>query len=269
MKTPKRIVAGLASAALVVGVGAGIADAARQGEGGKAGAAGVGRGPGPGPGSEAITAYLGVTAAALETQLRSGKTLAAIATAQGKTVAGLQDAIVADAKSRLDAAVAAGRLTSAQAASMLADLKEHVDDFVSGVGPGPGGRGPGHGRVDLSAVTDYLGITAAQLRTQLEAGKSLADVAKAEGKTVSGLQDAIVAAATKKLDAAVAAGNLTAEQKAARLAELKSHLDDVVNRTGPPPHGPGRGPGHGPPGFPGAGNSSGTTTTTTNGSIIR
>ena len=122
---------------------------------------------------------------------------------------------------------------------MLADLKSHVDDFVNGVGHGPGGPGgrrggPGGGPFDLTAVTDYLGLTAAQLRTQLEAGKSLADVAKAQGKTVAGLEDAIVAAATKKLDAAVAAGKLTAAQEATMLADLKSHVDDMVNRTGPP-----------------------------------
>jgi hypothetical protein len=264
MKTRKRIVALIASAALVVGVGAGIADAAQQG-GGKAGPAGIGRGPGPGPASEAVTTYLGLTAAELRTQLTAGKTLAQIATAQGKTVAGLQDVIVADAKTHLDAAVTAGRLTSAQAAAMLANLTDHVDDMVNNVGPGPGKGGPGgRGPVDLAAVTDYLGITAAQLRTQLEAGKSLADVAKAQGKTVAGLQDAIVAAATKKLDAAVAAGKLTAEQKAARLAELKADLDGIVNRTGPPP----RGPGHGPRGFPGA-PPAGMSGATMNGTFVR
>ena len=98
-----------------------------------------------GPGSAAIATYLGLTAAELRTQLESGKTLADIAKAQGKTVAGLEDAIVADAKTHLDADVAAGKLTAAQEATMLADLKSHVDDFVNGVGPGPGGPGGRHG----------------------------------------------------------------------------------------------------------------------------
>jgi hypothetical protein len=152
---------------------------------------------------------------------------------------------VADAKTRLDAAVADGRLASAQAASMLDDLKSHVDDMVDSTGPGPGGRGhrPGGGPVDALAVAGYLGITAAQLRTQLEAGNSLADVAKAQGKTVAGLQDAIVAAATKRLDAAVADGKLTAAQKTEMLTRLKADLDDIVDRAGPPPRRPGR---HGP-----------------------
>jgi hypothetical protein len=260
MRPPKRLVAGIASAALAIGVGASLADAASSG-------GGRGPGPGPAPASQAIATYRGLSAAEIRTQLESGKTLADIAKAQGKTVNGLEDAIVADAKTHLDQAVTDGKLTSAQAASMLADLKSHVDDMVNGVAPagGPGGRGgPGHGPFDLGVVTDYLGITAAQLRTQLEAGKSLADVAKAQGKTVAGLEDAIVAAATTQLDAAVAAGKLTAAQEAAMLADLKAHVDDMVSRTGPPPRGPGHGPG--PFGAPGP-SSSGTTTT--NRPIIR
>src|SRR3954447_6775915 len=177
MKPSRRIVAGIASAALVVGVGAGIADAAQKNSGqGAGGAAAGGPGRGPGPGSAPIATYLGLTSAQLRTQLQAGKTLAAIATAQGKTVSGLEDAIVADAKTHLDADVTAGKLTAAQEATFLADLKSHVDDMVNGVAPAGGfGGGHGHGRpgggpFDLNAITDYLGLTSAQLRTQLDAG---------------------------------------------------------------------------------------------------
>ena len=263
MRPPKRIAAGITSAVLAVGVGAGLAQAAHQGSAQKTGIAGMRGDHGPGPGAMAIADYLGLTAAELRTQLEAGKTLADIAKAQGKTVSGLEDAIVADAKTHLDADVAAGKLTSAQASAMLTQLKEHVDDMVTNVGPGPRGHGgpggPGHhGPIAIDAVTDYLGITAAQLRTLVESGKSLADVAKAQGKTVSGLEDAIIAAATKQLDAAVAAGKLTAAQETTMLNELKSHIDDMVNRTGPPPRGPG---GH--IGGPGA------TAGTTNRTILR
>jgi hypothetical protein len=263
MRASKRIVAGIASAALVVGGGAGLAEAAQSNGGGP--------GHAPGPASAAVADYLGLTATELRTQVESGKTLADVARAQGKTVSGLEDAIVADAKTHLDADVAAGKLTAAQEATMLADLKSHVDDVVNGIAPagGPGGRhcGPGGGPFDATAIADYLGLTTAQLRSQLGAGTSLADVAKAQGKTVSGLEDAIVAAATKKLDAAVAAGSLTAAQEASMLADLKSHVDDMVNRTGQPAGGP-RGH-HGPPPGIGAGGSSGTATATINRTILR
>ncbi len=245
MRPPKRLVVGITSAVLVIGAGAGFAQAAAKGDGQQAGPAALRDGAGPGPGAKTIADYLGLTAAELRTQLQAGKTLADLAKAQGKTVSGLEDAIVADAKAHLDAAVTAGKLTGAQAAARLADLNSHVDDMVNRTGPGPGGPGGrGHhgGPFDLAAVTGYLGLTAAELRTQLESGKSLADVAKAQSKTSSGLQDAIVAAATKKLDAAVAAGKLTAAQEETMLADLESHVGDMVNRTGPPLRGPDHGP---------------------------
>ena len=87
-------------------------------------------------------------------------------------------------------------------------------------GPPAGRHGPG-GPPGAQAIATYLGITATQLRTDLQSGQTLADVAKAQGKTVSGLEDAIVADASSHLDAT-------------QLANLKSHLDDIVNRTGPP-----------------------------------
>ena len=137
MNASKRMVAaGIASAALVVGAGAGLANAAQSGGVG-------GHGPG-GPASTAIASYLGLTADELRTQLQSGKTLADVAKAQGKTVSGLEDAIVAAATKKLDAAVTAGKITAAQEQTMLADVKSHVDDMVNRVGPPPGGpHGPG------------------------------------------------------------------------------------------------------------------------------
>jgi hypothetical protein len=187
MHTSKRIATGLVSLGLVFGAGVGIAQAAQKASGSKTSAAG-GRGPGP-FGGAALADYLGLTAAQLRTQLESGKTLAQVATAQSKTVAGLEDAIVAEARAHLDADVAAGRITAAQETTSLADLEANVDDMVNGAGPprgGPhGGRGHG-GPFDVAAIADYLGLTPAELRTQLDAGNSLADVAKAQGKTGAG-----------------------------------------------------------------------------------
>src|SRR2546430_1473142 len=69
------------------------------------------------------------------TQLESGKSLADVAKAQGKTVDGLVQALVNAAKKKIDAAVTADRLTQTQADSILADLKSRVTDFVNGAAP--------------------------------------------------------------------------------------------------------------------------------------
>jgi hypothetical protein len=80
----------------------------------------------------------------------------------------------------------------------------------------------------MAAAADYLGLSLTDLRAQLNSGTSLADVAAAQGKSVSGLENAMVAAMTSNLDANT---TLTAEQKAAALALMKSHLDAMVNAT--------------------------------------
>jgi hypothetical protein len=92
--------------------------------------------------------YLGLTEAQLRTKLEAGDTFAEIATAQGKTAAGLVDALVQAAKADLDEKVAAGRIAAAQRASILADLESRLDDVVDGEfsfgfrGPGGPGSGP-------------------------------------------------------------------------------------------------------------------------------
>lgn len=111
---------------------------------------------------------------------------------------------------------------------------------LGGMGPGYGygyGYGPVGGmRVQagqqtvLAAAARYLGMSQDQLRSQLQAGKSFAEVAQARGKSVSGLKDAILAAVTSRVNAST---RLTAEQKKTILAQVKSNLDTIVNATHP------------------------------------
>jgi polyhydroxyalkanoate synthesis regulator phasin len=119
----------------------------------------------------------------------------------------LTDALKQGLKNRVDEALEAGRITEEQATA----LKERIDfghfgQFAS-----------------LGAAADYLGLTEAELREQLR-DKTLAEIAKDEGKTVAGLVQALVSSAQKAIDEAVAAGRLTEEQA----TELKTNLDDRI-----------------------------------------
>ena len=100
----------------------------------------------------AAAAYLGISESDLATQLRSGKTLAQIASAtSGKTTAGLIDALVAHEQTELAQAVKDGHLTQARADTITADLKTRITALVNGQMPahGPGfGHGPGDGDGD-------------------------------------------------------------------------------------------------------------------------
>jgi len=203
----------------------------------------------------AAATYLGVTQADLLTSLQSGKTLAQVAGAtSGKSVAGLIDALVAAEKTELAAAVTAGRLTQAQSDQIAAGLTAHVTAEVNGTLPshgpgGPGGPGFGHGPGgdELTAAATYLGVTETALTTQLQAGKTLAQVADAtSGKSAAGLIDALVAAEKTELAAAVTAGTITQAQSDQIATTLKARFTALANGT-PPAH-DGR-DGHLRPGF--------------------
>ena len=89
-------------------------------------------GHGPGAALDAAAAYLGLSEDQLRNQLEGGKTLAQVAKDKGKSVDGLVDAMLADKKKRIDAAVAAGKITKAQRDEFVAGLKARVTDFVNG-----------------------------------------------------------------------------------------------------------------------------------------
>jgi hypothetical protein len=118
---------------------------------------------------------------------------------------------------------------------------------------GPGGhRGPGgfEGRIfgaGLDVVATTLGITTDEVRTALESGQTIADLAVSKGKTAQDVIDAVVAAATTKINDAVTAGNLTQTQADKLIANLTTIATDFVNDV-KGPGGPGFGPGFGGPG---------------------
>lgn len=169
--------------------------------------------------------------------------LARVAGHLGISTQKLQDATKAAAIDQVDADLKAGRITKAQADEMKARI--NAGDVPLFGGPprfgdsghgGPGGfaRG-GH----LSAPADYLGLTVPQLLQKLSGGKSLADVAKAQDKSVDGLKQAMLADAKTHLDQAVKDGGMLTEAQATQeLNELKSRIDEIVNGTfrGPGEH---------------------------------
>lgn len=82
-------------------------------------------------GLDAAATYLGLTEEELRDRLHDGTTLADVAKDEDKSVDGLEQAIVDGAKKNLDALVADGDLTQAEADRILAGLQEHVDDLVN------------------------------------------------------------------------------------------------------------------------------------------
>ena len=150
---------------------------------------------------------------------------------------------------QLQTAVKDGRLTQAQANAIQQRLKQngaapgvpfglfgpgpHALRPWSGPAPGLGfgfGLGLAAGPGGLNAAAGYLGMTDEQLARQLAGGKSLAQIATAHGKTVSGLENAMTAAFKTRLDKLVAAKLITATQEQKILSRFSARLSSEVNR---------------------------------------
>ena len=134
---------------------------------------------------------------------------------------------------RVDAAVKAGTLTDVQGKELKAQIQAGTFPLFAG----PGFRGDHHGgrgfRHHLDAAASYLDVTETALRTSLDDGKTLADVAREKGKPVDGLVTALVADETKELDAAVTAGRLTKAQRDEIVSGLKERITALVNGERP------------------------------------
>lgn len=178
----------------------------------------------------------------------------------------LRSALQGAFSDQLDQAVKDGRLTQQQADQLKQRIRAGDLPLGGRMGGGPGGPefrhgpfggpdGPGHGPlgIGLDAAASYLGLSRADLVRALRSGKTLAQVAGDQGKSVDGLQQALLDAARARLDRAVANGRLTSAQRDAILRDLRQHVADLVNGRlppmrfrGGPPDGPG-GPGGPPP----------------------
>ena len=181
-----------------------------------------------------------VAATQTDSPAASSKTIVASAAKQvGVSESALTAALIKSEETQIDAQVTAGRLTQAEADEIKQRL-ESGDVPLVGIGmgfgdhhDGPGHGGPGH---DLAAASTYLGVSEATIRSDLDGGKTLAQIATANSKTVDGLVTALVAAEKSELDAAVTSGKITQTQEAAMLVNSKQHITDEVN--GKRPSGP-------------------------------
>lgn len=169
--------------------------------------------------ADASTVFVGKLAAILH--LTPAQTTTDLKTAESQTI----DQMVKD-----------GKLTQAQADAMKQRLASEPGILFGGPGMGHGPGGPG-GRggfrfdaatgdalrsAEINAAATALGLTAADLQSQLAGGKTLAQVETAKGVSDATVRAALVDAAKKVLDPAVKAGTLTQAQEDQAIQHIQS-----------------------------------------------
>jgi hypothetical protein len=160
----------------------------------------------------------------------------------------LRDALSAAQDAQLDQAVEDGDLTQKQA-DAIKQARKDSGRVLAGPGllggPGPHGAlklrgGPGGPRLqhfglrgDLFAdLAKALGTTEGKLKEQLRDGRSLAEVAKANGTSLADVRSAVKAAAKTRLDKAVKDGDLTRKQADAILDRVEDHVTAIGSGKG-------------------------------------
>ena len=185
----------------------------------------------------ALTAGLATGGAALVVPTSAFAQDSATSTATVTPDAGTAERVAARVsalKTALAGLVTDGTLTQAQADEVATTLS--TSDALRGGGRGHGHHGVRGGHLSHEAVASVLGITTEELRTLRQAGKTLAQIAQAEGISRSDLISRLVAAAKEQLAADVTAGRITqaqADAKAATLtADVTARVDQVKTGRG-------------------------------------
>jgi predicted transcriptional regulator len=166
--------------------GAGFRDGAGSQEKGKRGSLG---GIKSGNLVTETASILGIEEAAVREQLQQGQTLSQIAVAAGLTEEDYLAKLTALATAAIDASLSEGKITQEQADTLKSGLAERLKQQVANTGvkgiakDARGGKGHGGRFVDDEALSGILGLSAEEIRTQQQAGKSLAEIAEAQGIT--------------------------------------------------------------------------------------
>ncbi|MEO7442175.1 MAG: hypothetical protein ABIW46_01420 [Acidimicrobiales bacterium] len=173
-----------------------------------------------GPHLAAAAKAIGISEADLVTALRSGQSIAQVAQSKNVAVQKVIDAMVAEARVGLVAAIT--------------EQVNHAGPFAAARGPHDGGRGRGGPLAHhLGAAAQAIGVSEADLMTAIRSGQSIAQVAQSKNVAVQKVIDALVADARSDLAAKVTAGKLTQAQADEKAADLVAKVTALVNRTGP------------------------------------
>jgi len=170
------------------------------------------------PGDVQLAAeYLGVSRSELRRRLRTGESMSEIAeSTKGKSADGLIAALLAHRQ----AALAAGRPSPAAEHEALARARKQIVAETD--------RARGHSGTVGSAAA-YLGLSESALRARLRSGRSLAEIAVAEGKSRAGLIAALIAVKATRLHMALAEHAISATEEKTALGTLHGRVARSVD----------------------------------------
>ncbi len=121
-----------------------------------------------------------------------------------------------------------GVVGSAHAQSMKSSTVNVLNTSMTSVNDGPQGGGK-----NVAAIASVLKLTEAELKTQVQSGKTLAQIATAQGVSVQSVVDVIAADMRAHIAEEVTSGEITQAQADTKLAGLTTKVTEMVNTVRP------------------------------------
>jgi hypothetical protein len=217
------------SAAERAGGGAGKSSSAKRSAGGVNGGAGAGGSVAGEPRGDfaAASAYVGISKAKLRKELSSGRSLAAIAaTTPGHSALGLLEAIMRPRVRKIEAQLAAKRLSKAEAQRRIQRVRKRVQARLA--------RSTAY-KATVLIAEQYLALSPTALRDQLHGGRTLSQLADGSpGKSATGLIAAVMAVRVNELvHGAGETSEATLRHETALLQALEARVRAEVQRAAP------------------------------------
>jgi len=227
------------SAALAVGlVGAGVAFAQDGGDSPPSSTQGESNGRGHHRVLKGILhsihEHAGLPAGTFKEGFQAGKSINQILAENGVDSAEVQAAVLADLDTKLDELVASGELDAARAAEIYSAAEERLPQLMDRV-PDPDRQGRKAGARILKGIkslfgsaAEALGMEPREFASRLKGGETPAQMAAEQGITTDALVDAILADASARLEAAVAAGTIDTATAAEIESKLEARIETFV-----------------------------------------
>ena len=172
----------------------------------------------------------------LQSDLQSGKTVAQVATANGKTAQDVITALVGDETTAIDDLVSSGKLTSSQASKITANLTQMVTDFVDqarpATVPGIGGGGSGERRRSRRRRPPSASPPPPSSPTSPPVRPSPASPAPTASALAS-VVSAVTTAVDSQISSLESSGRITSAEASTLTSEVQSRVTAWVDGTYP------------------------------------
>jgi len=176
--------------------------------------------------NEDLQKLLNLSTEELQEQIKAGKSLKEIAEAQSVDVEDVIDLLTKQHEERLAEMVSTGKLTQEQADKQSEKLNEKITSMVENTFQGRIIIHFGFKLDENEELLMLLNLDADKLKEELQAGKSLADIAEAQGVDEDKLIDLLTEQQEANLAEAVKAGKLTQEQA----DQKKENLEETIKK---------------------------------------